>query len=120
MRSQFTIIRRHGRKEFEIAVGPELEPRCHRTFIKPLRASRKNPEIAELYVAVVNRRMKFDPTGSGAPPPKRTLVQKVLDVVTPKAQPKVNGPKPKSFNTPKLRKSAFAARVAATQTPLQT
>jgi phenylpyruvate tautomerase PptA (4-oxalocrotonate tautomerase family) len=116
MKTQFTLIRRHDSKTYQIAVGPDAPDRLHRRYVKSFRASREHPEIAEVHVVRSTRRINLI-RGGRAPELKRTFVQRVLDVVTTK-ESKQNIPV-KKFRTakPKTAKTSFASRVTRASLP---
>lgn len=119
MKTVFTLIRKHGQRHFQIAVGSDAQMRDHRKFFKSLRMSRSHPDIAEAVVCLTTRRVRLDQApGARVEAPKqaeKSTLRKIVDVVT-RAEPKQKVPvrKAKSFNTPAAAKGAFAQRVAAT------
>lgn len=48
MATRITVTRRHGSKEWSIAVPPDATLREHRAFLKKLRHAREHPDIAEV------------------------------------------------------------------------
>lgn len=88
-REIFTIVRKHGEKDFVAVLGPETPMSEHRQFIKQFRLSKEHPHVAEVIRAVPVFRVKLKQTRAGRR--RRGEPSPALNGKKPEPKPVANG-----------------------------